>query len=378
MSVEGIVYTPALRMKAGEMSGMSLLAADVADCVFPRFIVPPAAERDDTNQGLFDSESKPDVAPLLGTSWRRASYLDFGWVIDEFGRDRIDQWLPQLFERARNAGCEVIPLASLNDISAVEAPAFREAVGDHRGIKFALQVPVNSLENPDVADEVRRALELLRLSPRNCTVIADFAGSDFSMPAVVAEIITGVLEELQEIGRWRQIVFQGTNYPEVNPAIDGGIASIGRNEWMAWKMAVRFNPSTADHMIFGDYGADCSKINFSKSGARAIPHIRYTTDTKWEVVRGRRDGQSTAEMRNVYQRIVESTDFAGARFSQADSYIFNAARDSRTGCGNSTTWRQLNTTHHITQVVRNLAEVRGISIGLLPDVGASTQIGLFG
>lgn len=377
MSVEGILYTPALRMKTGEMNGMSLLAADVADCVVPRFIVPPAAERDDANQELFDAENRPDVTPLLAPTWRRASYLDFGWVIDEFGRDRLDQWLPQLFERTRNAGCEVIPLASLNDLSAVEAPAFREAIVDHRGIKFALQVPVNSLENPDIADELGKALELLKLTPQDCTVIADFAGSDFSMSTVVAEIITGVLEELQEIGRWRQVVFQGTNYPEVNPAVDGGFASVSRNEWIAWKTAVRFNPSTADHMIFGDYGADCSKISFSKSGARAIPHIRYTTDTRWEVVRGRRAGQSTAEMRNVYRRIVDSDDFAGARFSQADSYIFNAARDSRTGCGNSTTWRQLNTTHHITQVVRNIAGVRGINIGLLPEVGIAQQMGLF-
>lgn len=376
MSVEGILYTPALRMKTGEMNGMSLLAADVADCVFPRLIVPPASERDEPRQGLFPIETWPDVTPLLAPTWRRASYLDFGWVIDEFGRDKMSQWLPRLIDRCRTMGCEVIPLASLNDLSPLEAPAFRAAQGNHRGIKFALQVPVNSLANPDVGEEVDRALELLKLQPQDCTVIADFAGSDFSMPTVVAEIITGVLEELQEIGRWRQVVFQGTNYPEVNPAIDGGVASVSRNEWLAWKTAVRFDPSTADHMIFGDYGADCSKINFSKSGARAIPHIRYTTDNKWDIIRGRREGQSTAEMRVVYRRIVESAAFSGGRFSQADMYIFRAATDPQAGCGNSTTWRQLNTTHHITQVVKNIADVRGISISLLPEVGTSAQIGL--
>jgi hypothetical protein len=359
------------------MNGMSLLAADVADCVFPRLIVPPASDRDEPKQGLFDTESWPDVTPLLAPNWRRASYLDFGWVIDEFGRDKMDRWLPRLVDRCRRMGCDVIPLASLNDLSSIEAPAFREAQSNYRGIKFALQVPINSLENPDAADELYRALELLKLQPQDCTVIADFSGSDFSMPAVVAEIITGVLEELQEIGRWRQIVFQGTNYPEVNPAADGGTASVSRNEWIAWKTAVRFDPSTADHMIFGDYGADCSKINFSKSGARAIPHIRYTADNKWEVFRGRRAGQSTAEMRDVYQRIIASAAFSGARFSQADRYIFDAANDPRAGCGNSTTWRQLNTTHHITQVVRNIAGVRGVSISLLPEVGTSAQIGLF-
>jgi hypothetical protein len=42
------LYSPALRMKAGELEGLRQLAADVADCILPRLIVPPSSERDET------------------------------------------------------------------------------------------------------------------------------------------------------------------------------------------------------------------------------------------------------------------------------------------------------------------------------------------
>jgi hypothetical protein len=43
-------YVPALRMKAGELTGLRDLAPDVADRVLPRLIVPPRQERDETLQ----------------------------------------------------------------------------------------------------------------------------------------------------------------------------------------------------------------------------------------------------------------------------------------------------------------------------------------
>ena len=71
-------------------------------------------------------------------------------------------------------------------------------------------------------------------------------------------------------------------------------------------------------------------------------------------------------MHGVYKAIVDSGDFAGEGFSSADSFIANGAKNSTAGPGNSTTWRQLNTTHHITQVVSDIAKVRGIAIKKAP------------
>ncbi|AZG77360.1 beta family protein [Methylocystis rosea] len=60
------------------------------------------------------------------------------------------------------------------------------------------------------------------------------------------------------------------------------------------------------------------------------------------------------------------TSGAGDGFSNADAFIARVANDPAVGPGNSTTWRQLNTTHHITQLVSDIAKVRGISIKKAP------------
>ena len=115
------------------------------------------------------------------------------------------------------------------------------------------------------------------LSPGECSIIVDFGGaaSDFARPEIVAPIIGGALETLQELGPWRQIKFQGTNYPDKHPAESGGSCMVPRNEWKAWRQAVRFEPATAEHMIFGDYAADCATMTFGEGAPRPIPHGSY-------------------------------------------------------------------------------------------------------
>lgn len=78
-------------------------------------------------------------------------------------------------------------------------------------------------------------------------------------------------------------------------------------------------------------------------------------------------------MKKVFERIVASGSFAGPTFSTADAYIFDVARNNASSAGNATTWRQLNTTHHITQVVADIAKVRKIRIAKLPSTPAGMQ-----
>ena len=169
------------------------------------------------------------------------------------------------------------------------------------------------------------------------------------------------------------IVFLGTHYPEKNPAKPGHTFIQPRNEWLAWREAVKFDPSTAQQMVFGDFAADSAKIDFKAGRAQPIRHIRYTTASSWLVVRGENEGSDHEVMKDVFERIVESGEFLGARFSNADAYIYDVACNNAPKAGNATTWRQVNTTHHITRVVVDIAEVRSVPISPLPDAPSGVQ-----
>lgn len=361
------IYCSALRMKAGELEGVRQLASDVADAVLPRFIVPPKKERTEAEPLLIEMAEMPDISVALSAHWRdRPALIDATYIIDEYGRDRLAAWLPSMFKRAWTAGVIAIPIARLSDLGDAELPAFRESIPNQTSLKFAICISSDELVGAELRATILGVLASLGLDPADCAVVADFAGAELSDPIIAAPIIGGALETLQEIAPWQHIIFQGTHYPEINPAKDGTAEVWPRNEWAAWREAVRFDPTTAEYMIFGDYAADCAKMSFGGGGAPAIRHIRYTTSGNWRVQRAVKEGRDAQRMHGVYKAIVDSGDFSGEGFSSADAFIANGAKNATASPGNSTTWRQLNTTHHITQVVSDIAKVRGIAIKKAP------------
>lgn len=370
------IYMATLRMKMGELEGLSWLRGDVADCVIPNLIVPPAKERTSSSQdSLFaGGTSIPDVGGVLAKYWvRRPAFVDPRVLFKEYGTENAVNWLPALFSRARNLSVIAIPVASLVTLETVGVAAFKAAISRDDNLKFGLSILSGDMTDPNVGARVHAVLAGLGVKPSECAVIADFTDADLSEPAFVAPIIRGALEHLQGLGQWQMIVFRGTHYPEKNPAKPGETSIQPRNEWHAWTEAVKFDPSTAQQMVFGDFAADSAKIDFKAGRAQAIRHCRYTTASDWLVTRGDSEGSDYKVMKDVFVRIVDSGKFSGATFSNADAYIYDVARNNSPKAGNATTWRQVNTTHHITRVVADIATVRRIPISKLPIAPAGVQ-----
>lgn len=375
------IYMSALRMKKGELEGLCWLRDDVAKCMIPMLIVPPAKERSSSSQeSLFAaSASIPDVGGVLSKYWvNRPAFVDSRVLFKEYGADKAVEWLPELFKRARNLGVLATPVASLVTLEAMGTAGFKAAISFSDELMFGLSIQSGDLTDPSLGTRIQTTLADLGLKPSGCALIADFTDADLSDPSLVAPIIRSSLEQLQGLGQWQSIVFLGTHYPEKNPAQPGQTHVQPRNEWLAWIKAVKFDPSTAQQMVFGDFAADSAKIDFKAGRAQPIRHIRYATASNWLVVRGVREGSDYEIMKDVFQRIVESAEFSGKTFSNADTYIFDVAHNNTPKAGNATTWRQVNTTHHITRVVADIAEVRRVPISTLPEAVAGVQQNLLG
>lgn len=370
------IYMPALRMKRGELEGLFWLRDDVADCIIPLLIVPPSKERSSSSQeSLFvTGKSVPDIGGVLSKYWvHRQAFVDPRVLFKEYGADTAINWLPALFSRARNLGVQAIPTASLKTLEAMGMEAFKAAIFTRDGLKFCMSIQSGDMTDLNIGVRVQAVLQGLGLKPSECAVIADFTDADLSEPKVVAPVIGGALEQLQGLGQWQMIIFLGTNYPEKNPADPGQTFICPRNEWHAWTEAVKFDPSTGQQMVFGDFAADSAKIDFKAGRAQPIRHSRYTTALNWLVVRGEAEGGDYEVMKGVFERIVSHASFSGPTFSNADAYIYDVARNNSPKAGNATTWRQVNTAHHITQVVADIATVRKIPISKLPNAPTGVQ-----
>lgn len=356
------IYVPALRLKQGEYRGLQRLAPDVADKIAPRLVVPPPKDRDpEKHRPLTRAEIVHETGRRIADHWKmRDAFLDVRFLFKEFGEAESVEWLPRMFDVARKANAQPIPVLGPADALGPRALAFRLALAVEGATKVAIRVESGEVDM-ELGGRLTAAMSALGVTPEECAILADFSDADFSDALAVANIAQAALEDLQGIGRWRLVVFQGTNYPEVNPAEQNGDAVVPRNEWLAWKDAIKLNGTSPEHLVFGDYGADCAKFEFKKaSGGIPIRHYRYTTPDSWLVVRGSTAGQADAVMRGVCERILKSGRFAGRSFCSADDYIFKTAK-GWDGPGNGSTWREINTAHHITRVVRDIGGIRGMS-----------------
>jgi|JI10StandDraft_1071094.scaffolds.fasta_scaffold19851_5 hypothetical protein len=356
-----LLYVASLRFKAGERQGVQRLAPDVARFFRPHFIIPPLKDRDPAQQTLFTAaELSPVAGQELAGCWHdREAYLDVRFLFPDFGEESVTKWLPNIFRDARARGARPIPVATLQELEGGRAPAYFSAIDRNAETKLALRVPFDAVSR-DMRDNLHRSLKSMLVRAEDCSVLVDFDGADFSNPEITSGVIEGVIEDLQSIGAFQHIVAIGSSYPTTNPAEAGKTETVPRNEWRAWRLATNFGKDTPEQFVFGDYAADCSKIDFEGSGGRAIRHYRYTTQEDWLIVRGNSEGADTAVMQEVCSSVVNSGHFAGRQFSSADNYVF-LTHQGQAGPGNSTNWREMNTCHHITRVVRDIGTVKGLT-----------------
>lgn len=372
------IYVPVLRLKTGELQGLGLLADDVKRVIIPHLVVPPRGEREKEMADLFsDSESVPGVGITLGRHWYgKQLLLNPRYLFADFGDERCGDWLPRSFNIAREAGALAIPVATLTDLLSQRASAFKASMGKSHNIRIAIDVSSDSLEASPIESNIQDALLSLDVTPEKVLVLIDFSQSDLSQPDVASGVIEGAFEVLESFGRWGAIVYQGACYPESNPALPCAHKTVPRNDWKSWLSCGFAESGLNSRYIYGDYAADCAKMQFGKKGGRPRRHFRYATSEDWLVVRGADEGSDEFVMRDVARRVVDSGCFAGRSFSVADDFIYRLA-EGAVSPGNASFWRAVNTGHHITRVVRDIGRMKGMMFADLETEPLPKQLGLF-
>lgn len=363
MQTEGEVYFPVIRLKEGERNALIGLAKPVADRIEPRFVLPPPKELGAEASHI---PSRDEYAYFLGKKigqyWpMRVCYVECRYLFKEYGHENAGEWLPRLFEVARSSHGLPVPLASIDEATGVAAAALRQAQPSGAKKKFGLRVSFGDLADDDLKSRITAALTSMGVSSRETVLFLDFADADLSDPDSIAEFLGGAVQTLQELGVWARIVFQGTNYPEKNPAEAGQMVKVPRTEWQAWSRIVASDPEALKHLAYGDYGADSAKFNFKPCKAKPYPHLRYCGDEHWYVSRESSDIPQSRAMKAVAKKILGSDAYAQRQFSDADDQIYQMA-NSMSGTGNASGWREINTGRHITKVVSDLGKVYGFSI----------------
>ncbi|ABS62010.1 hypothetical protein Plav_0387 [Parvibaculum lavamentivorans DS-1] len=363
-------YYPSVRFKQGERYALYRMPQDMKRHVEPRLIAPPIKEYDPE---LGRIPTLDEVIYLtgerIGKHWPIGrAFLDLSFIADEVGEVGIKR----ILELAQIRNQEIVPVATLRDL---QNPSLRDVRGKGK-IKLAVLVGYEEVE----VESVRNALKEAGLDASDCVIFLDFKGAPLK-PEIAAGAVASIFDTANEIGRWQRIVFQASNFPSKNPAGHGESVLIPRDEWSAFHAAMLECGVAPERVGYGDFAADSSEIKFPKKkkkggGGRAIRHLRYATATHWFVVRAQSEGCDADLMRDVCQRISNSVHYEGRSFSYADNRIFLVGQ-AKVGPGTASMWREWNTLHHITRVVRDLGAMAGVQFADRPVIEEPEQQLLF-
>jgi hypothetical protein len=350
-------YVPILKGKEGEFAALESLGGDVPAQIMPVIEI-PSVPYDYGNERPTRTveEHINNVSERLRRSWgTRPVYIDVPWANDnEGGPFPLDVAL----RRCEAGGVNAVPIISRRSPQGAILAAARHA--QERGVGVCVRLLVDDFEDDVDLDADTRRL-LAPFGDVAFDLILDLADiSNSSNPAQL--VARSMFNMIPEPERWRRVILAAASFPmdlsEVNAATT---ATIPRREWQLWR-TLRRRPAGLPRqgVIYSDYAiAHPLPREIDPRIMVMSASIRYTTDDDWLVVKGRNVRQYGFEQYfDLCRDLVGLPEYCGPTFSWGDNYIAGCAAHN-VGPGNATTWRKVGTNHHITVVVRAIANLRG-------------------
>lgn len=146
----------------------------------------------------------------------------------------------------------------------------------------------------------------------------------------------------------------GVSIPSSMQGVPKGLSRFPRTEWTLFQQV---RSASVRPVFYGDYGVRHPE-SADEYQVYMVPgtKIRYTGDTETVILKGgsTRKGLGFSEFYDLAANLITQSEYDGSTFSWGDEQITQISQQTR-GTGNLTTWISIETNHHITKVVNQLA-----------------------
>jgi hypothetical protein len=189
---------------------------------------------------------------------------------------------------------------------------------------------------------------------------------------VTSTALRAELTALPRALEWRSITVASAGFPPSPLQMSRGVTVIERADWNAYRALVN-GPGLPRIPTFADYGiaAPDPTVDVDPRMMSISASFRYTIEKAWifakgELFKGRAgSGRGGDAMLPVAAMLRADRRFAGAAHCTGDQWINRLATVGGTG-GNPETWRRHGTSHHLTHVISEIANLHGSSGGGAP------------
>jgi hypothetical protein len=348
-------YVPILRWKRAEWVALGNLAMS------DREHVTPLLEPTPRSFAARNNKSMPNPADVLIKNvedieerWGEAPFFVDLWLLDPALRiANTVHPLEFLAEQGRNRGLTLIPVTGFRRDCDYQRAVASIIARDSRGA--CIRVFPNEVQSPNFSENLARLLDEIgiHLSDADCLL-------DYRIWQQTAPTITTLASVLPTIDSWRTFTVASGAFPRDLSGFTIGQHALPRFDWMSWRSQISNSPIPQRLPAFSDYTIQHAVFAEPPERANFSASIRYTSADHWVIMRGesvfQNNGPGYSQWPANAQLLCARLEYCGQQYSSGDDYIFRmAAQTLRTG--NAETWLCAGINHHMTFVIRQIANL---------------------
>ncbi|VXB02189.1 beta family protein [Chryseobacterium sp. 8AT] len=345
------IYMPILKGKKGEFDALKTLEHDVKSLILPLIEVPsiPWDYVNDRENSTIEKQIVSTVKSIT-TVWND----NYEILVDTKNLDeRFDgnkATINTLMEGLIEEKFKPIPVIHINTSSdLLEELVYQENI--------CIRVNFEDQEDFDINEEIARITETIGCDLSKVILLLDM---NYLLPQNIhmAQVSSkALINSINNLEQFKDFYFASTSFPmNLSSCKTNSTTQIDRIEVVLNKYFIQQAEKLIRIPKFSDYVISNPDIEEMDPRLMTIgASIRYTTENSWYIFKGASIKKHGSEQYYELSRnIANSGIFSGENFSWGDKQINNKANDIG-GPGNSTTWRQIGTNHHITFVVNQIS-----------------------
>lgn len=362
-------YIPILRWRPAEITALGKLFPQDKEKITPliEFVMPaPSIDRKSrkttkTPKEKFSQALSNVTENLLKSCGYNPAFVDVHMLDSDIRASSLNQILSSSNELRLISipVTYIIPVTSTKADMETRTVAINYAKSSGHGL--CIRIDKSHLSEKDLSSQITNFVELNKLDIKNTDLLIDLRVID---QTINTGNIVSQLEQLPDLQNWRSFIVSGGVFPkDLTNFASGEVHSLDRLDWKLW------NDIRKTHLpripLFSDY--TIQHPFYERVDAIGSASIRYTSDNKWWIFRGKIPGlinRKTKEKgpgREQYighaQTLVKRNFYKKEKYSFGDAEIARIAAPGNKKPGSPTTWLTIGINHHITLAARQISNL---------------------
>jgi hypothetical protein len=360
-------YVPILKCKSAELGALRLLLPEDKQQMTPLLELSPNLILLKNKKDWIARDLFKKVAEQIAACWGFTPiFIDIELIEALLPLPQGKNPISLFAEVARTFLLRVIPVTGINRSPEYQTAVEKIVAIERRGV--CVRLKEDDVRNPLLGKQLKQLLAKFKISEKQVDILVDLKViGDTSMK--LAEICN----RIPSLSLWRTFTLACGAFPKDLSKLEKNQEhELSRSDWLYWNGQLKEGAVLPRRPSYGDYAIQCPLYSPPPDNSNPSASIRYTSESYWLIMRGEglynEGGAGYDQYWAEANLLSKRKEFCGAGFSKGDKYIYKIGQQTKEK-GTPQTWLRAGLNHHLTFVIRQIANSFGSSTGGVPGPG---------